>query len=59
MNVTLTMEQAELLLSAIMRAEHKTTGLLTHDEYWAVVVLTQVVNAPGFITEYFARKANV
>lgn len=47
----------ETLLGALMRLEHKTTGALTPDEYWAVVDLAREVEAPQFITEYFARKA--
>lgn len=50
-------ETLNLLLSALTRAEHKTTGALTPEEYWAVVELAQEVNAPQFITEYWANKA--
>ena len=47
----------EHLLAGIIRAEHKTTGSLTRDEYWAVVRLCQVLETPAFITEYWASKA--
>lgn len=58
MTVTLTVEQAEQILAALIRLEHKTTGAMTPNEYWATVALAQVVGAPQFIPEYFARKAN-
>lgn len=57
MTITLTHEQADHLLAALMRMEHKTTGSMHTDEYWATVALAQAVSAPQFITEYFARKA--
>lgn len=47
----------DLILSALIRMEHKTTGSMTPEEYWATVALAQEVGAPSFITEYFARKA--
>ena len=47
----------DLILSALIRMEHKTTGSMTPDEYWAVVDLAREVGAPQFITEYFAGKA--
>ena len=50
-------ETLETLLGVLMRLEHKTTGALTPEEYWAAVRLAQEVEAPQFITEYFARKA--
>ena len=46
-----------LILSALTRMEHKNTGSMTREEYWAVTVLAQEIQAPQFITEYFARKA--
>ena len=48
----------EHLLAALIRMEHKTTGAMTKDEYWATVCLALEVEAPQFISEYFARKAN-
>jgi len=53
----MTQTQLETILSALMRMEHKTTGAMTPDEYWATVALAQAVQAPQYITEYFARKA--
>ena len=58
MTITLTHDQASHLLAALMRMEHKTTGSMETDEYWATVALAQAVSAPQFITEYFACKAN-
>jgi hypothetical protein len=37
--------------------EHKTEGVMTREEYWAVTALAGELEAPQFITEYFARKA--
>ena len=54
----MTQETLNHLLAALMRLEHKTTGALTPDEYWATVALAQEAGAPQFIVEYFARKAN-
>jgi hypothetical protein len=56
--MTITKTQLESLLSALIRMEHKTTGSVTPDEYWAIVALAQECEAPSFITEYFALKAN-
>jgi len=53
----MTQTQLETILSVLMRMEHKTTGAMTPDEYWATVALAQAVQAPQYITEYFARKA--
>ena len=53
----MTKTQLETILNALMRMEHKTTGAMAPDEYWATVALAQAVQAPQFITEYFARKA--
>lgn len=55
--INITTEDANNLLAALMRMEHKTTGSMTAHEYWAVVRLAREVHAPQFITEYFARKA--
>lgn len=51
-------EQLNHILAALMRMEHKTTGAMTPDEYWATVALARECGAPSFIIEYFARKAN-
>lgn len=53
----MTQNQLEALLGALIRLEHKTTGSMTTDEYWAASALAQHVQAPQFIIEYFARKA--
>jgi len=50
-------ENLFLLLSALTRMEHKNTGSMTREEYFAVTALAQEIQAPQFITEYFARKA--
>jgi hypothetical protein len=46
-----------LLLSALMRMEHKNKGSMNREEYWAVIALANELKAPQFVTEYFARKA--
>jgi hypothetical protein len=53
------MSKTELdnILAALIRMEHKTTGAMTPDEYWATASLARECGAPQFITEYFARKA--
>lgn len=56
--ITLTTEQADHLLAALTRMEHKLSGGMEPDEHWAAVALAQAVNAPGFIVEYFAAQAN-
>ena len=53
----MTNEQLQHILAALIRMEHKTTGSMETDEYWATVSLAQELQAPAFITEYFARKA--
>lgn len=53
----MTQTQLEALLGALIRMEDKTTGAMTTDEYWAASALAQHLQAPQFITEYFARKA--
>jgi hypothetical protein len=47
----------DLILSALIRMEHKTTGSMTPDEYLAAEALAREAQAPQFITEYFAGKA--
>lgn len=53
----MTKDNLDLILAALIRMEHKTTGSMTAEEYWAVVALAQEAEAPQFITEYFAGKA--
>jgi hypothetical protein len=53
----LTNEDLTLILAALTRMEHKTLGSMTREEYWATVSLAREIEAPQFITEYFARKA--
>ena len=53
----MTNTQLEQILAALIRMEHKTTDSMTPEEYWAATALSQAVQAPQFITEYFARKA--
>lgn len=55
--ITLTIDQANDILAALIRMEHKTTGSMETAEYWATCALAQKVEAPQFITEYFATKA--
>jgi hypothetical protein len=45
------------LLALAIRLEDKTKEHVTPDEYKALVRLAQEVEAPSFVTEYFARKA--
>ena len=54
---TLTKADKENLLRAIMRMEHKCTGSMNMEEYASTVRLCQEVEAPQFMTEYFASKA--
>ena len=53
----MTHDQLQHILSALIRTEHKTKHAMTKDEYWATVALAQELQAPQFITEYFAAKA--
>lgn len=53
----MTHEQLEHILAALIRMEHKTTGSMETDEYWATVALAQELQAPPFVIEYFAGKA--
>jgi hypothetical protein len=45
------------LLAALIRMEHKCLGSMFKEEYEATMRLAQELQAPQFITEYFARKA--
>jgi len=51
-------EQLDLIFAALIRMEHTTKETINPDEYWAMVALAQECEAPSFIAEYFARKAN-
>jgi hypothetical protein len=55
--ITLTIEEANDILAALIRMEHKTTGSMQTGEYWATCTLAQKVEAPQSIAEYFATKA--
>ena len=52
----MTLEDKQNLFAAIMRMEHA-GGHMNPKEYWATVTLCREMEAPQFITEYFARKA--
>jgi hypothetical protein len=54
----MTADQLNHLLSALLRMEHQCVGSMASDEYWAASALAQECNAPAFIIEYFARRAN-
>ena len=56
--VNMNKQQLESILATLVRLEHKTKHSITNDEYWNIVALCQAVEAPQFITEYFATKAN-
>lgn len=51
-------QQLATILATLVRLEHNTKHNITNDEYWNIVALCQEVEAPQFITEYFATKAN-
>ena len=53
----MTHEQLHHILAALIRMEHKTTGSMNREEYWATVNLCQELQVMPFVTEYFARKA--
>ena len=54
---TMTKSDKENLLAALIRLEHKCLGSLSKDECEATMRLAQELQAPQFITEYFAAKA--
>jgi ATP phosphoribosyltransferase len=56
--VNMNKQQLEAILATLVRLEHKTKHSITNDEYWNIVSLCQAVEAPQFVTEYFATKAN-
>jgi hypothetical protein len=45
------------LLRAVMDMEHSTKESLTPKQYDAMCALAMECEAPGFVIEYFARKA--
>lgn len=45
------------LLAALIRMEHKCLGSMYKEEYEAAMRLAQELQAPQFITEYFAQNA--
>jgi len=51
-------QQLESILATLIRLEHKTNKHISKDEYWNIVTLCQTIEAPQFITEYFAGRAN-
>ena len=55
--ITLTEDQAQDILSALVALEHKTKGIIDAEHYKAIVKLCQTLEAPQFYTEYFARKS--
>jgi hypothetical protein len=55
--ITLTSEEAGHILAALIRMEHTPLGVMKTDEYWAACKLAQELQAPQFITEYWATKA--
>jgi hypothetical protein len=55
--LTMTELDKQNLLAALIRMEHKCLGSMFKEEYEATMRLAQELQAPQFITEYFARKA--
>jgi len=55
--ITLTEDQAQSILSALVALEHRTKDIIDPEHYKAIVKLCQTLEAPQFYTEYFARKA--
>ena len=56
-SIKLTDEQAQNILSALVALEHRTNGLVDSEQYQTIAELCQMLEAPKFYTEYFARKA--
>jgi hypothetical protein len=54
---TVTKDQLNHLLRAVMDMEHTTKERLSPDSYWAMSALAQECEAPQFVIEYFAYKA--
>lgn len=57
--ITLTEDQAQSILSALVALEHRTKDIIDTEHYKAITELCQTLEAPRFYTEYFARKALV
>jgi hypothetical protein len=54
---TVTKDQLNHLLRAILDMEHRTKESLTPRQYDAMCALAMECEAPQFVIEYFARKA--
>jgi hypothetical protein len=57
--ITLTEDQAQCILSALVALEHRTKDVIDTEHYKAITELCQTLGAPQFYTEYFARKSLV
>jgi len=55
--ITLTEDQAQSILSALVALEHRTKDTIDAEHYKAIAELCQTLEAPQFYTEYFARKS--
>lgn len=55
--ITLTADQAQRILSALVALEHGTEDIIDAEHYKAIVKLCQTLKVPEFYTEYFARKS--
>ena len=55
--ITLTEDQAQSILSALVALEHRTKGIIDTEHYKAITQFCQKLEAPQFYTEYFARKS--
>lgn len=55
--ITLTEDQAQSILSALVELEHNTKDRIETEHYKAITELCQALEAPQFYTEYFARKS--
>jgi hypothetical protein len=53
----MTKDHLNHLLRAILDMEHRTKESLTPKQYDAMCALAMECEAPGFVIEYFARKA--
>ena len=53
----MTKDHLNHLLRAVMDMEHSTKESLTAKQYDAMCALAMECEAPGFVIEYFARKA--
>ena len=56
-SITVTEDQAQNILSALVALEHRTDGLVDSEQYQTIVALCRMLEAPKFYTEYFERKA--